>query len=67
MEGSKMAGKYRELVVYASDTSALYRVKFVGGGELPDVLKSSYTSQTLANAAIALYYESKVVKKKAVA
>jgi len=59
-----MAGKYKELIVVPEDNSPLYALKFVGGGELPDVLKSSYTSQTEAAKARDLYYESKIVKKK---
>jgi len=47
-----MAGKYKELIVVPEDNSPLYALKFVGGGELPDVLKSSYTSQTEAAKAI---------------
>jgi len=57
-----MAGKYKELKIINADNSALYALKFVGGGELPDVLKSSYTSQTEAAKAIDLYYKNKIKK-----
>ena len=57
-----MAGKYKELVIKPALNSPLYVVGFVGGGELPDVLKSSYTSQTEAAKAIDLYYKNKIKK-----
>jgi len=62
-----MAGKYKELKIINADNSALYALKFVGGGELPDMLKSNYTSQTEAAKARDLYYAGKITKKKEVA
>ena len=57
-----MAGKYKELVIKPADNSPMYVLSFVGGGELPDVLKSSYTSQTEAAKARDLYYKNKIKK-----
>jgi len=59
-----LAGKYKELVVINDANTPLYAVKFVGGGELPDVLKTLYTSTKEATKAIALYYKNKQKSKK---
>jgi len=39
-----MAGKYKELVIINDTKTPLYAVKYVGGGQLPDVLNTLFTS-----------------------
>ena len=58
-----MAGKYKELIIINDEKTPMYKVKYVGGGEIPDVLKTLYTSTALAAKAIALYYKKKSGKK----
>lgn len=41
------------------DKWCLYRVEFVGGGELPESLKSSFTSKNDAQRAVDVYLASK--------
>ena len=59
-----MAGKYKELVIEHAPNSPLYCLRFVGGGELPDILKTAYTSSKEADKARALYYTGKLKKIK---
>ncbi|MCK4501201.1 hypothetical protein KAU11_11940 [Candidatus Babeliales bacterium] len=58
-----MAGKYKELEIVPDERTPLYKLRYVGGGELPDVLKTLYTSTREAIKARDLYYKSKVKKK----
>jgi len=60
-----MAGKHKELIVVPDERTPMYILKFVGGGELPDVLKTLYTSTKGADKARTLYYNSKMKKVKA--
>jgi len=58
-----MSAKYKELITYHKNGSALYSLKFVGGGQLPDVLQSEYTSTSEAERWKKLYYSGKLPKK----
>jgi len=60
-----MAGKYKELEIITDEKTPLYKLRYVGGGELPDVLKTLYTSTFEAAKARDLYYNSKIKKTKA--
>lgn len=55
-----MSGKYKELEIVTAPNSPLYCLRFVGGGELPDLLKTLYTSHREAGRARDLYYSGKL-------
>lgn len=61
-----MAGKYKELLIAHAPNSPLYCLRFAGGGELPNVLDTYYTSHREADKARALYYKGKLNKTKPV-
>lgn len=54
-----MAGKTKEIEIVKSGKSHMYVCKFVGGGELPDILKSEYTSIKEAEKWRDMYYAGK--------
>lgn len=53
----------KELEVYNKPGSRLYSLRFIKGGELPDALKTEYTSVREAEKQRDLYYASKLPKK----
>lgn len=53
----------KEMEIYHKPNSALYSLRFVKGGQIPDALDSEYTSTTEANKMMKLYYDSKLTKK----
>jgi len=53
----------KELEAYHKPNSALYSLRFVGGGQLPDALKSEYTSTKEAYRQRDLYYAGKLPKR----
>lgn len=53
----------KELEIYHKPNSSLYSLRFIKGGELPDALKSEYTSTKEAAKWRDLYYNSKLPKK----
>jgi len=52
----------KELEVYHKPKSALYSLRFKGGGQLPAALNSEYTSTKEANRMRDLYYAGKLPK-----
>lgn len=54
----------RELKVVPVENSTLYRVVWDGGGELPDMLKSNYTSPAEAKTAIARWKATKTASEE---
>jgi len=57
-----MAGK-KELKIVKYDNKALYYLKFIGGGPLPEGLKSDYTDTATAGKWRDLYYANALPKK----
>lgn len=53
----------KELKIFNKQGSQLYSLKFIGGGELPDALKSEYTSVREAEKWRDRYYQNKLPKK----
>jgi hypothetical protein len=53
----------KELEAYHKNGSALYSLRFVKGGQLPDMLDSEYTSTKEAYKQRDLYYAGKLTKK----
>lgn len=53
----------KELEIYHKEGSHLYSLRFVNGGELPDMLKSDYTSRFEAAKWRDMYYAAKLPKK----
>lgn len=53
----------KELEIVHKENSSMYILKFSRGGELPDMLKSEFTSFKLAARQRDLYYISKKPKK----
>jgi len=49
--------KGKEVATFICPKTAHYRVKFVQGGELPEVLSGLYTSERVADQAISQYLE----------
>lgn len=52
-----------ELTIYQVGNTALFRVKYAGGGELPEVLRGMYTTPILAQKDINKYKEVQAAKK----
>ena len=50
--------KGKDVATFICPKTAHHRIKFVQGGELPEVLSGLYTSERLADAAIVRYIES---------
>ena len=48
----------------APNKGALYELYYVGGGEIPDALKGTYTSDYVAKARIIMYLTSAIAKEK---
>lgn len=57
-----MAGSKKELEIYHEYNNPLYKLRFKGGGELPEALKGSFTSVIEAERMRDLYYASKLPK-----
>ena len=53
----------KELDIFNKPGSQLYSLRFLKGGELPDMLKGEYTSVKEANKWRTMYYTSKLPKK----
>lgn len=53
----------KELEFYHKPNSALYSLRFVGGGQLPAALDSEYTSTREAGRMRDLYYANRLPKK----
>lgn len=54
----------KELVVVSSDKSPmLFKIKYAGGGQLPDMLSGQYTSHHAAKSAIKKYLDVKPKRK----
>lgn len=66
MDGDKykMSTKTKsELTIFQVVNTALYRIKYSGGGELPEVLRGMYTSAVLAQKDIDKYKVVQMSKK----
>lgn len=60
-----MAGKYKELEICKHDNKSLYYLKFKGGGELPNKLKTDFTDVSTAQRFMDEYYRGNMHKAKA--
>lgn len=49
--------KGKDVATFICPKTAMHRIKFVQGGELPEKLTGVYTSERLADQAIATYLE----------
>lgn len=62
-EEHNMAGTKKEIKIYHEWNESLYRMKFIGGGQLPEILGGLWTSVKAAEQMRDLYYAGKLPKR----
>lgn len=62
-EGNNMAGSKKEINIFHEWNDALYQMKFIGGGQLPEALKGKFTSIKEAEKMRDLYYAGRLPKR----
>lgn len=67
MENTNTTPKGKEIKIYKVANSALYKVAFTDGGELPDSLKGRWTNPKLAQDSIDTYLNEQADKFVAIA